>query len=535
MVMNETNQPTSTDFYFYRVLLPIFLLFMIGCVALTSFTISNERYFSLIDDAMISMRYARNIAEGYGAVWNPGEEPVEGYSNPLWVAVMVLAHLLPVETSKISLVVQGLAVLLLLGHIVIVYRLARTFFTFTNRMLLFAVCLCFFYWPTLYFGLYGMEVSLIVCLLSLALYRLMENLSERRFTLFPLILLFLLTWVRMDLFVTAAAIVAYLCFAAEQPHRTRYAVWGVSLLAFSSIAQTTGRFLYYHELLPNTYYIKIHGIDVIERLRRGVYYTVFTVNPLLYILIYLYRRRLITKETGLLLWVFMVQVAYNLYTGGDTWEYAGSRFLLIAMPGFLLLVLASLQELFQRFPQQGVKFCAIGSLFFLLNYHQGLFNLINFVTHHLRISGNYTLVYSALLIDEITTPEATVAVTLAGVTPYFSNRTFIDIFGKCDKTIARQDVDRDSYVMKTHGFLPGHYKYNLDYSITSRSPDIVFAPSLPLSELAPYVTHYLQLTAEHTTLLLKNSSNHLRMDAINPSFNLQPVAEVLQGRQTQIP
>ena len=36
------------------------------------------------DDAFISLRYARNLAEGHGLVFNPGGEPVEGFSNPLF-------------------------------------------------------------------------------------------------------------------------------------------------------------------------------------------------------------------------------------------------------------------------------------------------------------------------------------------------------------------------------------------------------------------------------------------------------------------
>ena len=38
----------------------------------------------LCDDAFISFRYARNLLEGHGLVFNPGER-VEGYTNLLWV------------------------------------------------------------------------------------------------------------------------------------------------------------------------------------------------------------------------------------------------------------------------------------------------------------------------------------------------------------------------------------------------------------------------------------------------------------------
>lgn len=43
----------------------------------------------LVDDAGISFAYAKNLAAGLGPVPQPGAAPVEGYSNPLWVALMV--------------------------------------------------------------------------------------------------------------------------------------------------------------------------------------------------------------------------------------------------------------------------------------------------------------------------------------------------------------------------------------------------------------------------------------------------------------
>ena len=38
----------------------------------------------LTDDAFISFRYVRNLLEGHGLVFNPGEY-VEGYTNFLWI------------------------------------------------------------------------------------------------------------------------------------------------------------------------------------------------------------------------------------------------------------------------------------------------------------------------------------------------------------------------------------------------------------------------------------------------------------------
>lgn len=46
----------------------------------------------IVDDAAITFAYARSVATGEGPVLQPGADPVEGYSNPLWLALLVLAR-----------------------------------------------------------------------------------------------------------------------------------------------------------------------------------------------------------------------------------------------------------------------------------------------------------------------------------------------------------------------------------------------------------------------------------------------------------
>lgn len=48
----------------------------------------------LIDDAGITFAYARSIAEGHGPVLQAGATPVEGYSNPAWLALLVAGRVL---------------------------------------------------------------------------------------------------------------------------------------------------------------------------------------------------------------------------------------------------------------------------------------------------------------------------------------------------------------------------------------------------------------------------------------------------------
>src|SRR5215213_8933952 len=86
--------------------------------------IGGVRYWWLVDDAMISMRYARNLAEGSGLVWNVGER-VEGYTNLLWTLFMSLVHLTPLPDSKTSLVVLLANVAIGAATVPLIVRLVR--------------------------------------------------------------------------------------------------------------------------------------------------------------------------------------------------------------------------------------------------------------------------------------------------------------------------------------------------------------------------------------------------------------------------
>lgn len=50
-----------------------------------------------------------HLARGQGLVWNVGQPPVEGYTNPLWVIVMAALHWVQLPASKVSLLVQIIA------------------------------------------------------------------------------------------------------------------------------------------------------------------------------------------------------------------------------------------------------------------------------------------------------------------------------------------------------------------------------------------------------------------------------------------
>ncbi|WP_157436497.1 hypothetical protein [Actinospica robiniae] len=50
----------------------------------------------IVDDAGVTFAYARSVATGHGPVQQPGATPVEGYSDPSWLALLVIGRWLGV-------------------------------------------------------------------------------------------------------------------------------------------------------------------------------------------------------------------------------------------------------------------------------------------------------------------------------------------------------------------------------------------------------------------------------------------------------
>jgi len=74
------------------------------------------------EDTFISFRYARNLVDGHGLLFNPGELPVEGYTNFLWTVMIAGAMKLGLDpVSFVRFMGMGLSLIL----VVAVFFLAR--------------------------------------------------------------------------------------------------------------------------------------------------------------------------------------------------------------------------------------------------------------------------------------------------------------------------------------------------------------------------------------------------------------------------
>jgi hypothetical protein len=264
---------------------------------------------------------------------------------------------------------------------------------------------------------------------------------------------------------------------------------------------------YYGELLPNTFYLKVTGIPPLFRISRGVYVLlqfVWKSNALLFLLtgVLLLRR---DSRVWLLFWMVIAQTAYSVYVGGDAWEYWGgsNRYLCIVMPAFFILLSCALYEVtlavttsldVDRFA--AVMFAALVT-FAIVNmdsiYGVGALAealLIRPPLHSGDGGENHQDVEQALLLRNVTTADATVAVIRAGTIPYFADRTGIDLLGKNDRYVAREPARLSKGLSGLVEWRPGHVKFDFAYSIGRLQPDVIVALRNRTDEAKPFLDQY---------------------------------------------
>jgi hypothetical protein len=472
-------------------------------IARTAFLVDGTWHFTLFDDAMISMRYARNLAAGHGLVWNPGEAPVEGYSNPLWVLYMALLHLLPVSESKASLLVQATGTVLLLANLALVAQVAAAAPGACLRGIRAALLLTALYFPLVNWTLQGTEVGLLACLTTGAVWLAAAGRGRGRSATSVYVLLGVGTLVRLDMVVPLLAAAGFFWF--EEPGRRRFHVTAAAAILLASLSLQTGlRVWYYGDWLPNTYYLKLAGYPVLLRWARGLIVLVAVVVqagvfPFVLPFVSLAYRR--SPTARLIAWLVSAQALYSVYVGGDAWEdWGGSnRFLSVVMPVLFVLlgqVLADLSGLAARLrPEpaeaggrpgagQGAYAVLVGGCLLSLNATYGAPALAQWLllASPPQVLRRQAEVEVAYVVRAVTRPEASVAVIWAGTLPYFAHRRAIDLLGKSDRRIARLPMRQASGAESLVFFWPGHLKHDYGYSIGSLAPDVVVSLRWPLGE-----------------------------------------------------
>jgi hypothetical protein len=473
---------------YFRWIWISFAAFAFLYICRLSFVVDGVRYFTLVDDQMISMRYAENLVNGHGLVWNVGGPRVEGYTNFAWMLYMAVFHLFGIPRPIISVFLQASGAVFLVVNLVFVKKIADHLSPESEIVPFVALVLTAFYIPLDNWALQGTEVSLLTLMVTAGAWLMLQVLEGR-----PPYALYLLlastTLVRPDMIVFVGAVLGSLILMQPQTWRRHALVGGLIVAAFV-VMETGFRFWYFGAPLPNTYYLKMTGFPLMPRIMRGlIVVCIFGAQllPLLLLIDRAWNKIGRSQAMKMILAIFSAQVAYSVFAGGDGWEWWGgsNRFISIAMPLFFISAAAAMAYVHQgkRITKSvaglAVGFVLIVNLLALTPYEP--FARLLLIEPPLENRSDQANVRAALALRANTRDDALVAVTWAGAIPYFSERPAVDLLGKMDPRVAHEPMHQWSDARIWTGFYPGHLKWDYQYAIGELKPDVIQAPLWRLS------------------------------------------------------
>lgn len=418
----------------------------------SSVLIDGVRWFWLDDDMMISMRYARNLVEGHGLVWNPGEL-VEGYTNFGWVMLMSAVHLLPLPDRLMAVAMKVVSTAILLATLIVAARLLRTLepkhlnVTLPVVLVLMLTCRDIMFWAAS-----GFETILVTLLHLLVVWRIVAGRRLDAWVLVPLALLPLVRSDGLSVWLGDAALALWL--ASDRKQTALF----LSATLLPLAAHLGFRLAYYGDLLPNTYYLKLDGLD--HRYERGFAYVVDFAGRYALVLLLaaatvasLWRQDVRTRS---FVTSIVPAVLYAWSVGGD--NFTSARFFAHVMPELFIWTAVGGVTLVTTRPASAAWLLAPVVVLALPGLRDPLQRVV-------PATGNgmpyvQTIVAAELLANA--SPNASVAVIPAGIVPYFTRLRSVDLLGKTDAYIAR--------LPPRAGAILGHGKFDPAYSF-GKAPD----------------------------------------------------------------
>jgi arabinofuranosyltransferase len=461
-----TNAPQRSQAYF------ILSGWLVACVALFA---HYHKLAFLNDDFFISLRYARNWADGLGPVWNAGER-VEGYTNFLYTFLLMLLFKLgldPVALAyKIGFSFSALSLLLTILIYKKLFPEASRFQPVLPAILL--ACLSpFAVWTTA-----GLESPMFVALTLAAYYFLLAGADgSKKNGALAGFLFALAAMTRPEGALFAALAWVYLMAVALKTKPFKPAPLVLCVCAFGLIygPYFIWRYSYYGFLVPNSFYARAgeNLADKTHLWKTGLTYifsfqkhfpAFFWLSIPLFLAGAKNRKPFLIVIAGLL----AVWLCYLVYVGGDAKIYF--RFFMPILPWMAIFVAAnvvfltglalkkadSTRELAEAALVLVIALVPVG-----IAVSRGEYRMTsmtgNFYTHDRKAAGEW--------LKKNAQPGETLACTACGVIPYYSQLPAYDIFGINDRVISHQSFRRQGPA--------AHSKFDNLY-IIGKNPTYIF-------------------------------------------------------------
>ncbi len=243
LLTRKRGRSTRVDPRLYLPLAAIALFAVVDSLGFWTYT---------TDDAYITLRYAWHFVQGDGLVFNPGER-VEGYSNPTWLALL----LLPVAAGWDGMAFGKALGALFHGATVVfaalgAWRLARVKTSLAGAAALLAASATAVSLPLTWWAAGNLETPFYACLLAAAFWRILSEKPDALPVSAALVGLAGFSRPEAPLMAIGLAVARFLVLERDQK---RFLRWG--LVAAAPIAAwMLFRVVYYGDVVPNTYYHK---------------------------------------------------------------------------------------------------------------------------------------------------------------------------------------------------------------------------------------------------------------------------------------
>ncbi|MGH7334342.1 MAG: hypothetical protein ACREKS_16685 [Candidatus Rokuibacteriota bacterium] len=413
-------------------------------------SINGRVHYLLGDDAMISMRYAYNLAHGHGLVWNTGEY-VEGITNLGWTLVMVLPHWLGASIRVAPLVVMILNACLHVGLVALVlvwgWRRGRMGQAVTAGALIGLDA------PMLIWGSGGFETTLQALFVTAAILPFLDD-DRNLGGLAPL-------WAALAVVIRPDSLLVFGWVAVLVTVRVARARSGGLLPLGAGVIIVGTLFLfqrsYYGEWLPNTFHLKAtsggasltRGLAYVGDYALSLYGAPLLLAPVIYVA---WKRRLAWVATLPIAWT-----AYVIAVGGDA--FCCGRFFVPMVPTLALFAGALIRDVLMA--RRWLAAAALAGSFAVPAVGGGL------TIPHLGYPQPQNVAGATLAakLQERVSTSATIGVYYAGTVPYhMPAHRFHDFLGKSDRVIAAS---------RARPGPPGHNKWDYQHSLERIRPDVI--------------------------------------------------------------
>ena len=444
-----------------------------------------------VDDAYISFRYARNLLDGHGLVFNPGDR-IEGYSNFLWVLAMapfMRAGGNPALWAQLIAVACSVATLILVDH-----ALTRMFSVQDRALRLFALLLLSGSGYFAGWSISGLETNAFALLLLAAWVRLLvEALAPTpRWPLSALLLVVLALLRPEGVFLALGAVIARVWVRRRRLGRVeswrRLAVFAL-IVCVALMAYELWRCGYYGpHWLSNSVRAKVGGglQQFLSGLRYVWRFFLIPYLPLLLAFLFAYGRwrgagttpsampdaspargaAALVAGSGVVL-----SLGYLLFVaavGGD-WSYGRLFVPVLPVTVVTAVGLAGSSPRFARWTGTPRRRLVLGIL--ALGYLGWAWEVTSRQREAARWEAWWKVDSERITMGktfaEIMPKDAVVAVYAAGQIPYFSGLRAHDMLGLNDAYIGGLSMPGMG-----HG-VPGHEKWNARYTLEVVKPDII--------------------------------------------------------------